>query len=213
MPAAAPPRGRDREPCATLAPRQNGRDSGAADPPPFRALMPNPHAPTLPIGLGAIGKVVGYAASHQGTAAVSICGDSARDENRHLPICRTSRPDPSFFQWGRAPPSLQQGRKQGNWTPLCDGYVTNPAGGLPLTAGFAMISAMKQQLHIKVSGGLEGDFVVTEERGGDEFVITRESAPSLKSIRERAGAREATDEEFAAFEAEHGPFLPPDGEG
>jgi hypothetical protein len=35
----------------------------------------------------------------------------------------------------------------------------------------------------------------------------------LKSIRERAGAREATDEEFAAFEAEHGPFLPPDGEG
>ncbi len=76
-----------------------------------------------------------------------------------------------------------------------------------------MISVMKQQLHIKVSGGLEGDFVVTEERGGDEFVISRESRPSLKDIRERAGAREATDEEFAAFEAEHGPFLPPDGEG
>ncbi len=91
--------------------------------------------------------------------------------------------------------------------------MTNSAGGLTLTAGFAMISAMKQQLHIKVSGGLEGDFVVTEERGGDEFVISRESAPSLKGIRERAGAREATDEEFAAFEAEHGPFLPPDGEG
>lgn len=76
-----------------------------------------------------------------------------------------------------------------------------------------MISGMKQQLHIKVSGGLEGDFVVTEERGADEFVITRESGHSLKEIRERAGAREATDEEFAAFEAEHGPFLPPDGEG
>lgn len=29
----------------------------------------------------------------------------------------------------------------------------------------------------------------------------------------RKGAREATDEEFAAFEAEHGPFLSPDGEG
>jgi len=27
------------------------------------------------------------------------------------------------------------------------------------------------------------------------------------------GARPATAEEFAAFEAEHGPFLPPDGEG
>lgn len=97
--------------------------------------------------------------------------------------------------------------------PVCDGYVTNSAAGPTLTAGFAMISAMKQQLHIKVSGGLEGDFVVTEERGADEFVISRESRPSLKGIRERAGAREATDEEFAAFEAEHGPFLPPDGEG
>jgi len=82
-----------------------------------------------------------------------------------------------------------------------------------VTVGSAMISPMKQQLHIKVSGGLEGDFVVTEERGEDEFVITRESQPSLKEIRSRAGAREATDEEFAAFEAEHGPFLPPDGEG
>lgn len=82
-----------------------------------------------------------------------------------------------------------------------------------LAGSFVMISVMKQQLHIKVSGGLEGDFVVTEERGGDEFVITRESVPSLKGIRERAGAREATDEEFSAFEADHGPFLPPDGEG
>ena len=73
---------------------------------------------------------------------------------------------------------------------------------------------MKQQLHIKVSGGLEGDFLVTEERGADEFVITRESGPpSLKEIRKRSGARPATPEEFAAFEAEHGPFIPPDGEG
>lgn len=73
---------------------------------------------------------------------------------------------------------------------------------------------MKQQLHIKVSGDLEGDFAVTEERGEGEFVITRESdPPSLKEIRERSGARPATAEEFAAFEAEHGPFLPPDGEG
>jgi hypothetical protein len=76
-----------------------------------------------------------------------------------------------------------------------------------------MISIVKQQRHIKVSGGLEGDFVVTEERGRDEFVITRESDPSLKEIRSRSGARPATAEEFAEFEAEHGPFLPPDGEG
>lgn len=74
-------------------------------------------------------------------------------------------------------------------------------------------SGMKQQLHIKVSGDLEGDFAVTEERGKGEFVITRESSPpSLKEVRERSGARPATPEEFAVFEAEHGPFLPPDGE-
>jgi len=30
---------------------------------------------------------------------------------------------------------------------------------------------------------------------------------------QRSGARPATAEEFAAFESEHGPFLPPDGEG
>lgn len=73
---------------------------------------------------------------------------------------------------------------------------------------------MKQELHIKVSGDLEGDFAVTEERGEGEFVITREPGPpSLREIRKRSGARPATAEEFAAFEAEHGPFLPPDGEG
>jgi hypothetical protein len=77
-----------------------------------------------------------------------------------------------------------------------------------------MIQAMRQQLHIKVSGGLEGDFVVTEERGKDEFVIVREPEPSLKALRERSGARELTDEEWKDFIAEHGPhMLPPDGEG
>jgi hypothetical protein len=76
-----------------------------------------------------------------------------------------------------------------------------------------MISDVKQQLHIKVSGGLEGDFVVTEERGRDEFVIVREDEPSLQELRERSGARAATQDEFETFVAENGPFLPPDGEG
>jgi len=73
---------------------------------------------------------------------------------------------------------------------------------------------MKQQLCIKVSGDLEGDFVVIEARSEDEFVIARESSlPSLRNAREHSGAHPANPEEFAAFEAEHGPFLPSDGEG
>jgi hypothetical protein len=78
----------------------------------------------------------------------------------------------------------------------------------------AIIPVMKQQLHIKVSGGLEGDFVVTEERGDGEFVIVREPEPSLKGLREGDGSRDLTDEEWRDFIAEHGPhMLPPDGEG
>jgi hypothetical protein len=69
-------------------------------------------------------------------------------------------------------------------------------------------------IRIKVSGDLEGDFVVIEARGEDAFVIAREpSLPSLKNASEHSGTRPANPEEFAAFEAKHGPFLPPDGEG
>jgi hypothetical protein len=48
---------------------------------------------------------------------------------------------------------------------------------------------MEQPAHIKVSGALEGEFML----GQDE--------------------RDATEEEIAALEAEHGPFQPADGEG
>jgi len=50
--------------------------------------------------------------------------------------------------------------------------------------GFAMIIDVEQQLQSTV--------------------------PSIKEIRVRSGARPATPEEFAAFEAKYGPFLPPD---
>jgi hypothetical protein len=73
---------------------------------------------------------------------------------------------------------------------------------------------MKQQLHIKVSGGLKGDFVATEERGEGKFVIVREPEPTLAALRERDRSRELTDEEWHDFIAEHGPhMLPADGEG
>lgn len=73
---------------------------------------------------------------------------------------------------------------------------------------------MSDIAHIKVSGDLQGDFVVTEERGGNEFVIVREPEPSWKEVQSRAGARDMTPEEFEAFMTEHGShMLPPDSEG
>ena len=73
---------------------------------------------------------------------------------------------------------------------------------------------MSQVAHIKVSGDLQGDFVVTEEHGADEFVIVREPEPSWREVQARAGAREMTPEEFEAFMAEHGPHvLPPTARG
>jgi hypothetical protein len=69
---------------------------------------------------------------------------------------------------------------------------------------------MEQPAHIKVSGALEGELIITEERNANEFVITRDT--SWQAMLSE-GEREATDEEIAALEAEHGSFQPADGEG
>lgn len=69
---------------------------------------------------------------------------------------------------------------------------------------------MEQPAHITVSGALEGEFIVLEERDSGEFVIARET--SWKAMLGR-GERDATAEEVAAVEAAQGPFLPADGEG
>ena len=74
-----------------------------------------------------------------------------------------------------------------------------------------MISFMEQPTHIKLSGDIEGAYVVTERRPGGELVIAPDT--SWKAMLERTGTRDATAEELAAFEAEYGPILPPDGEG
>ena len=75
----------------------------------------------------------------------------------------------------------------------------------------AIIPLVEQPTHIKLSGDIEGAYVVTERRPGGELVIAPDT--SFEAMLERTGSRVATPEEFAAFEAEHGPFLPPDGEG
>ena len=75
----------------------------------------------------------------------------------------------------------------------------------------AMILVVEQPTHIKLSADIEGAYVVTERRPGGELVI----APDISwtAMLERTGSRVVTPDELAAFEAEHGPFLPPDGEG
>lgn len=74
-----------------------------------------------------------------------------------------------------------------------------------------MILPVEKPEHIKLSGDIEGAYVVTERRAGGELVIAPDT--SWKAMLERTGHRPATASELAAFEAEHGPFLPPDGEG
>lgn len=80
-----------------------------------------------------------------------------------------------------------------------------------LTERSAMIPAVEQPARVKLSGDIEGAYVVTEERPGGELVIAPDT--SWRAMLERTGHREATAEEQAAFEAQHGPFLPADGEG
>ena len=69
---------------------------------------------------------------------------------------------------------------------------------------------MEQPAHIKVSGALEGEFIITEERSANEFVITRDTSWQAMLGKNE---RDATDDEVADLEAEHGPFQPADGEG
>jgi hypothetical protein len=70
---------------------------------------------------------------------------------------------------------------------------------------------MAEEAHVTLSGDIEGAYVVIERGPGNELRIAPDT--SWKAILERTGGREATEEEIAAFEREHGPFLPPDGEG
>ena len=82
----------------------------------------------------------------------------------------------------------------------------------PETAGGGRYPVgMGEIAHVHLSGDVEGAFVITEKRPGGELVIAPDT--SWKAILERTGGREATGAEIAAFEREHGPFLPPDGEG
>ena len=62
-----------------------------------------------------------------------------------------------------------------------------------------------------LSGDRAGLYIIEEERPGRRLVIAPVTCSSAEPA--QIGARDATHEEFAAFVAEYGPFLPPDGEG
>ena len=65
--------------------------------------------------------------------------------------------------------------------------------------------------HVTLSGDRAGTYIIEEERPGRRLVIAPVTCSSAQPA--EIGARDATHEEFAAFVAEYGPFLPPDGEG
>jgi hypothetical protein len=69
---------------------------------------------------------------------------------------------------------------------------------------------MDQSGRIKVSGALEGEFIVVEERSACEFVITRDT--SWKAMLGE-GERDASKGEVTSLEVEYGLFLSADGEG
>jgi hypothetical protein len=71
---------------------------------------------------------------------------------------------------------------------------------------------MKKHLgHVTLSGDRAGLYIIEEERPGRRLVIAPLTCTSAEPA--QIGARDATPEEFAAFVAEYGPFLAPDGEG
>jgi hypothetical protein len=65
--------------------------------------------------------------------------------------------------------------------------------------------------HVTLAGDFAGEYLVEEAYPDGSLVIA--PVTSVSTTPTRGGGRDATREEFAAFEAQYGPFLPPDGEG
>lgn len=68
--------------------------------------------------------------------------------------------------------------------------------------------AMAEEVHVTLSGGLHGRYVLEEKLTGGRVVLAPET--SAEAILARLGHEPAT---LAEFEAEHGSVRPPDGEG
>lgn len=69
-----------------------------------------------------------------------------------------------------------------------------------------------EHAHVRLSGDRAGEYVVTDERPDGSLTLVPDT--SWRAIQARSGGREATEEEWKGFLAEHGEqMLPPDGEG
>jgi len=71
-----------------------------------------------------------------------------------------------------------------------------------------MIPAMEQRRHVKLSGDVEGPYVIEEAREDGRLVVAPDT--SAQAIMDRLGHEPAT---LAEFEAAYGAVKPADGEG
>jgi hypothetical protein len=70
---------------------------------------------------------------------------------------------------------------------------------------------MAEQAHVKLSGDINGRYVVTDRRASGELTLVPDT--SAEAIRERAGLLDPTPEQAEAFWRENEPhMLPPDDE-
>jgi hypothetical protein len=70
------------------------------------------------------------------------------------------------------------------------------------------MQTMSRQAHVTLSGDIVGEYVVTSAQPSGELTLVPDT--SIAAIRRRHDLEPAT---LAEFEAEHGPVMPPDGEG
>jgi hypothetical protein len=75
-------------------------------------------------------------------------------------------------------------------------------------ADLSAIISRVERPHVKLSGDIEGPYVVEETQSDGRLVISPDT--SAQAIMERLRHKPAT---LADFEAEYGPVMPPDGEG
>jgi hypothetical protein len=75
------------------------------------------------------------------------------------------------------------------------------------------MEAMASQPHVTLSGDISGDYLVEDRQPDGRLVLVPDSHAAYPAVVPAYGGRPATADEFAAFEAEYGPFVPPDGEG